>query len=126
MEKYIPYKLALKFKEKGFDAPVFYWIDEVGNDGYMYPNHKQNINIPFLVGKTSIPTYEQVKDWFIQKHNLQLFLDYSYYDGFHYGYKWVKSNGAYGIIWKDNNGEDPDGSIDEATIYAFEEALKLI
>ena len=53
---------------------------------------------------------------------------YSYNDGFHYGYKWVKYNGENGEWWRDNNGESADGfdTEREALINAIEEAFKLI
>ena len=53
--------------------------------------------------------------------------DYFYYDGFHYGYKWVKNNGEYGEFWKEND-EDPKGcdTQEEATHYSIVEAFKLI
>lgn len=71
------------------------------------------------------PTITDVIDWFKKVHNIQIFLDYAYYDGFHYGVKWVKSNGDYGEIWRDNNGEMADGcdSWEEAYQIAIETLL---
>ena len=70
----------------------------------------------------SAPTIAEVVMWFYEKHGVQLFLDYTYYDGFHYGVKWVRSNGDYGQIWRDNDGETADGGDSWAEAYelAFE------
>lgn len=69
-----------------------------------------------------------IQAWLRNKHKLYLFPDYTYFDGFHYGMKWVRPNGDYGEFWKDNNGEDPDGwdTIEEALLNGIEQALQLI
>jgi hypothetical protein len=74
----------------------------------------------------SRPEHWQVIEWFKVKHGLQLFLDYTYYDGFYYGMTWCKNNGEHGVIWKDNNGKSLDGSDSpfEATELAITYCLK--
>lgn len=69
-----------------------------------------------------------IKKWMKDQFKIQMFLDYTYYDGFHYGVKWVRANGDYGQIWKDNDGEDPDGwdTPEEAEINATFELLNKI
>lgn len=76
----------------------------------------------------SAPLLSQFFDWIKKEYKIQMFPDYTYYDGFHYGYKWVKYNGEFGEIWKYNNGDSPDGSdsINDATEYAIESILNKI
>ena len=71
------------------------------------------------------PTHCLALAWIKVNFKIQLFLDYTYYDGFHYGYKWVKANGDYGIIWKDND-DNPSGcdTAFEATEFAIEYTLE--
>jgi hypothetical protein len=67
--------------------------------------------------------YETI-DWLREKMGVQLFLDYTFNDGvFYYGVKWCKSNGDYGEIWKDNDGDTPDGceTPEKAYSLAFDE-----
>jgi hypothetical protein len=77
-------------------------------------------------GWIDAPTIADVVMWFKNVKKIQLFLDFNYYDGFHYGIKWVNSNAKFGEIWKDN-GAYPSGndSWEEAYEYAFEHLLKL-
>jgi len=126
---FVPYELALKLKEKGFDEPCLacVWIDNdyaIGNNQFvdiMLKNCAPNELI-------KAPIHQQVIDWFSKVHGIQLFCDYFFCDGFYYGYKWVKSNGEYGEWWKDNNGESPDGwsTPEEALHEAIKETLKMI
>lgn len=71
------------------------------------------------------PTHNMAILWVETNFKIQLFLDYFYYDGMHYGYKWVMPNGDYGQIWIDNDGEKADGADtkEEATEYALIELL---
>ena len=56
-------------------------------------------------------------DWIRKNFGIHIFLDYGFYNGFYYGVKWCKSNGDYGVCWKEGEHGEPDGC------YTIEEAL---
>lgn len=81
---FVPYELALKLKEKGFDEPCFkYWYAETQTDTpyltytvYDEELYEQSFNGKFEGDEiqVSAPLYQQVIDWFREKHDLHIFL----------------------------------------------------
>lgn len=128
-EIFLSYDLTLILKEKGFNEPCFAYYSEKGNR-ISYTSLPYSNNNSYWVNNDClpVPTHQQVLNWFRKNHGIQLFNDCTYYDGFHYGYKWIRSNGDYGEWWKDNDGESPDGwdTPEEALNEAIKETLKLI
>ncbi len=101
--KYVTFEQAKKLKEKGFDEECMYHYK---NDG---TKHLLVIDDEY---ECQAPEQWQVVEWLHVVHGIQLFLDYTFYDGFHYGCKYVKSNGDYGEIgeiWKEGIETDIDG-----------------
>ncbi len=127
-EDRVPYEIAKQLKGKGFNKPCYGYFDANGHYYSVRLKDFPATNSNMSEDLVSAPTSYQVLNWLKKEHGLQLFPDYNYYDGFHYGYKWCKANGDYGVIWKDNDGESPDGSdtMEEATALVIKEALKLI
>jgi len=143
----VSFEIAKKLRQLGFNLLVNYFYSQEGN---LIPRilESGNESIEFepydfyenfnTIAKYKVkndyqsvfsaPLLSQVFDWIKNEYNIQIFPDYTYYDGFHYGYKWVKNNGEYGEIWIDNNGESPDGfdSLNDATEYAIESILNKI
>ncbi len=72
------------------------------------------------------PEQWQVIEWLHIKHGVQIFLDYTFYDGFHYGCKFVESSGDFGEIWKEGIDNDIDGcdTPQEAYSFTFDYILK--
>lgn len=119
---FVSYEIAKLLKEKGFDENCLYYyyvdneLSSMNEDGKpLWMNHNNSIFSTCY----SAPLKQQVIDWFRDKHKTQLFLDYTYNDGFHYGYKWVKSNGEFGTKW---GWETPEEAFDNV----IKEFLKLI
>jgi hypothetical protein len=144
----ISFPIAKLLKEKGFDLPAQKYYEHAlksvknKEDGYSGPfgwkKGELNLQTDYFVNNSktadltsemwymcSAPTIADVVMWFKDVKKIQLFLDFNYYDGFHYGIKYVISNGKFGEIWRDNN-EYPDGydSWEEAYEAAFEYILK--
>lgn len=91
-EQFVPYEIALKLKEKGFDEPCLlqegYIFSYFGESKYRF--HSQLTGGPFgtdLKGKKNsdlkgelpkykdwvlIPLWQQVIDWFRTKHNIDI------------------------------------------------------
>jgi hypothetical protein len=133
-QDYCSHRVSKALKEHGFDVAGGNHYDENGNAlsgridnsflgrgqfSYSYEQSDLNPN------ECLMPTHAIALKWIYINFKIQLFLDYTYYDGFHYGYKWVKANGDYGIIWKDND-DNPSGcdTAFEATEFAIEYTFK--
>lgn len=96
---FIPYELATELEALGFNEPCFYAWCEIGGWN-MYKNEHEPIDYilktdgnpfgTFFIGKNwnkeivpntkskiqcSAPTYQQVIDWFREKHNMLVFVD---------------------------------------------------
>ena len=118
-------------------TPDFYCNDDSAANGGLYRNVKGFFGIDSTCGSYTYklmngvhaPTHSIAIEWLRVNFGIQLFLDYFYYDGFHYGYTWVKNNGSYGEIWKDNE-DSPSGvnTIHEATeaalLFTLNELIK--
>ena len=76
MEKeFVPYKIALKLKELGFEEPCFGYYDGNHNFNYMFEGKPENFSrrkfpLGHYVGWTSAPTYSQAFRFFREKHYL--------------------------------------------------------
>lgn len=125
---FVPYEIAVILKDKGFNEPCMACYDKLNMFSTYSPSIFEPKNYNTSGYCCSAPLYQQVLTWLRKVHGIQLFNDCTYYDGFHYGYKWIKSNGDYGEWWKDNDGESPDGwdTPEEALNEAIKETLKLI
>lgn len=128
-KEFVPYNLSLELKNLGFNEPCLGWyLPEIANKG----------NVPSVIlasfasdwnvqeDKLNAPLYSQIFRWFRKIHKIQVFFDYFYYDGFHYGFTWVRANGDYGEEWCDNNN-NPKGwiNIKDAEIEALKKLIEL-
>lgn len=65
---FVPYELAFKLKEKGFEEPCLKSINETGFENDYSVLGAENWNkLQFVV---SIPMYQQVVDWFYDNHEI--------------------------------------------------------
>ena len=111
---FVPYELALKLKEKGFDERCFAFCDK--EDVYFKGDVRCNLvtQIPALL-------YQQVVDWFREKHNIVIELTYASNIQGESGFKYH--------LRKDSNYNSKIGVVFpyyKALTKAIEEALKLI
>ena len=79
MEKeFVPYELAVKLKELGFDEPCFNFymggFKELGKIKYVYPNNVAETNV-------LAPTFSQAFRWFRENYNLVHEISWSKYKG---------------------------------------------
>ena len=70
MEKeFVPYELALRMRNLGFNEPCFVWADIYTKENmYMYPTNKNNMNQ--YDETVSIPLLQQAFRWFRENHGL--------------------------------------------------------
>ena len=77
MEKeFVPYELALKLKELGFDEPCFGMYCK-GRFHRLYPNSYKDVPEDFY-REVDAPTFSQAFRWFREKHNLHSYIEGSY------------------------------------------------
>ena len=114
---FVPYELAVKLKEKGFDYNCFAFYDSNNNIEYFCNLYKKHTNNSKSLGATVSPLYQQVVDWFREEHNILISVDN---DGREYFYVYT--------FLKDDDRHILDGykTYYEALTKAIEEALKLI
>jgi len=135
---FVPYELALKLKEKGFNEPCFavyvrHKLLMIGqpNDLQIYTTEdfEDDIKSEDIIA----PLYQQVTDWFREEHNIHIHISRMYC---YVGDKPRTFDGW--CVYIDNGVEDSDLECNsifikmfyptyyEALIKAIEEALKLI
>jgi len=70
-KEFVPYELALKLKQPGFDEPCF---GRFNNDGYLLIAHTEKYIISNGVDRseffTLAPTFSQAFRWFREKHGM--------------------------------------------------------
>ena len=70
-KEFVPYELALKLKNLGFDEPCFGKYDgkgkNIGKIWYEMPNQGQET---ISVGDVLAPTFSQAFRWFREEHNI--------------------------------------------------------
>jgi hypothetical protein len=75
-EQFVPYELALKLKEKGFDEPClgYYREDAQKKDGTLYeyitPYHYDEVKECEHMIPVFAPLYQQAMEWFDDKYNI--------------------------------------------------------
>ena len=122
-KQFVTYEIALKLKELDFDKECLAWFDEnkkiqIASDVYKKWTSKPltNLNIikVFNIDCITAPLYQQVTDWFREKHNIHIEIELT--DNtmqFYYQYCIVDS--------KNRECHDED-MIDQATrIYNYNE-----
>jgi hypothetical protein len=64
--EFVPYELALRMRNLGFNEPCFVWADIYTKENvYMYPTNENNMN---QYNETvSIPLFQQAFRWFREK-----------------------------------------------------------
>lgn len=116
MEKlFIPHKTGVPTlaKEKGFDEPCLAKYDNNGDFGMI-------LNRSSITGQVAAPTYDQIVNWFIEKHNI-----HPNYGSNHSGWYWVvtKTNGT---TIKEQSDCNYFKTHYEALTESIKEAFKLI
>ena len=66
--EFVPYELALRMRNLGFNEPCFVWADIYTKENvYMYPTNENNMN---QYNETvSIPLFQQAFRWFREKYD---------------------------------------------------------
>ena len=132
---FVPYDLAVKLKEKGFDEYCLRESDHLKecdikkNNCGICPLHNILCSYPdCIIDKTKtvvkIPLYQQVIDWFDSKHNINIWVDCSNKREWIWTINFIEK-GDY-IQSDDEDFDEHYNSKYESLIKAIEEALKLI
>jgi len=86
---FVPYKIALALKELGFNERCLSRFPKITTEYAIRDN--LDVNECLLIGGYKPvdipgPLYQQVIDWFREKHDIHIIIDY-YYDGTKWRYK---------------------------------------
>lgn len=118
---FIPYELALLLKEKGFDEPSFGVWNNIEKRLYIGLEYDTNQNN--MPNGCKAPLYQQIIDWFREKHNIDItimpvFRDKCGYDSFKrdgYTFNIMRIDPCQFLTWVDFNqcAEDRDSEIKE-------------
>jgi hypothetical protein len=120
MEKeFVPYELALRMKQLGFDEPCFAFYNgkhlDLGVWDWEYPAGQKRRDIGEC---PQAPTFSQAFRWFREK--------YSMYHQIHKGYGWEgivrESNNNESILWHDGTYNSPE----EAELACLEKLLSIV
>lgn len=87
---FVPYELALKLKEKGFDEECFYRYNHNGSgspnpkwDGKLVNNRKWE-RFADYDDCIAAPLYQQVVDWFREKYSIEIEIASTMEGGYYY------------------------------------------
>jgi hypothetical protein len=131
---------AKLLKEKSFEVSCNkLWCGEFGHkfkiktlntkmsNSYYIKLAKEKLN-PEINDYCIAPTQQVAIDWIRINFGIQIFLDYTFYDGFHYGCKIVLPNGDVEEIWVEGVDNDIDGSStpEEAKEAAINHVLTIL
>jgi hypothetical protein len=132
-KEFVPYEMAKELKELGFDEDcMFYW----------YPNHNDTENFHLEYGKTCMgadhrnietmvkegyfqlaikaPLRQQAFDWLLHGKGINTTIDWTFYDGFNYFFKYTFPDGSYGT------SEDFFDTPEEARRMCLKKVIELI
>jgi hypothetical protein len=140
---FIPYKLSLLAKEKGFDEPCFGFYDTQRDEfwlmesyPYLYDKSRKPLAFKQVLNcDVTAPLYQQLIDWFREKHNIHIKIDdFINNDKGEWDYEVVKvgtgidEKGNYVplIPYSSEDTERENLSYYETLNKAIEEAFKLI
>lgn len=114
---FVPYNLAIKLKEKGFDERCFEWWyspTQMSND-LIFRQYKSDPDF------CEAPIYQQVVDWFREKHNIHICSEFhvNVFDHNITDYRYI-------VHYKSNDTWLTRQLIPSDINWAIEEALTLI
>ena len=87
-KQFVTYEIALAMKELGFNEPCFGYFDKNENLEWFAGNiGVAHWNLP-NIDNISAPLWQQVIDWFIEKYQLHIYIDF--YDTYTFAIKCEK------------------------------------
>lgn len=111
MEKeFVPYELALKLKELGFDEECLKYFDEKG----------EFVKRITQVAKLKAPLWQQAFDWFRETYELIYVIDY--YDKFMWTYDILNIKGN----TQGGNNKENYNTYEEARLKCLEKLIEII
>ena len=119
-DNFVPYKIAVRLKELRFDEPCM-------AASIFRPDGEEVFKILLTPSKPNYnkwdlyyPLLQQVKKWFLKKHGVHTTIDWEFYDGFHYFFKYTFPNGTYG------QSDEYYDTMDEAEIQLIEKIIGML
>lgn len=69
---FVSYKIALALKEKGFNKECFAFYNNAESEPYIKQDFCYEMTSVIYKGDFQAPMYQQVVDWFREKHNIYI------------------------------------------------------
>ncbi len=117
-DQFVPYEIALNLREKGFDKQCFAYFD---GEKEIQPIDTDFKNFRSIGECISAPLWQQVIDWFREKHNLIMWVEARYC--FKKKYFWFIH---FDVLIKDDIFDLHIETYEEARQEVIEHALTLI
>lgn len=126
MEDFVPYELAVKLKDLGYNAPFFFFYRT--DDKFI---HHAMVNNPLVYGENIddevviAPTISQVLKWFRDVKNIHIEI-YTNASGYNYIISDTPNLGGSDRYWSEYEGPNDGGcwdSYEECAIAAIERVL---
>jgi hypothetical protein len=115
-EQFVPYEIALKLKEKGFDEPCLGYFDPLYKKLVIWENGSTNSTSNWVYA----PLWQQVSKWFRIVHNIYLIEQVTIDSrGDIFYYRVVKKGKVY-------SHSEPSEDSSKALEYAIQHTLTLI
>jgi hypothetical protein len=121
-KEFVPYELALRLKQLGFDEPCFCFYSKIYGLIPTLPTYKVNE----VAGEVILPLYQQAFRWFREKHNM-LSTIYSNASGFLY--EWSDTIGGTHRGWSDCEGPNDGGvwdTYEEAELACLTKLIEIV
>ncbi len=118
---FVSYDISKQLKEKGFKEGCFGYFNNTGDLNYQCTYNSSGLKqIDLHIENTLAPIYQQVVDWFRDKHKILIYVLTDYHDGVLLGYA------GHTEVSDGITEYETEDTYYEALDKAIEEALKLI
>jgi len=109
-EQRVGFDNAKLLEEKGFKCKVEYYFVNRDQYGVQNKNKREVKYTDALTRGVKRPTQQLVIEWIRINFGIHIILDFTFYDGFHYGCKIMSPNGNVEEVWSEGVDNDVDGS----------------
>jgi hypothetical protein len=125
-KEFVPYELALKLKQLGFDEPCFgEWQNLETGKNLVIDDEDRIYNIPILGADIKAPTFSQAFKWFRKNHGLysSIIFKKSYPDNHVTGLEWyIIICGGDGVLFDTNETY----TYEEAELACLEKLIEIV
>jgi hypothetical protein len=123
LKEFVTYEIAVKLRELGFDdycLRYYYSNKQLSDMGGVLCK-----NSDICEGCPAAPLWQQVRSWLLHNHGVNSTIDWYFYYGFHYFFKYTFPDGYYGDTAYFDTPEESEAQGLIKVLELLEERLKL-